>query len=828
MAVAAQQVLARASALRLAGLAENSAGRPVRAAAHLRAALALLPPVDRPAPREVEAVRVACLLTLAVSELATGGLAAAQARLDQARVLAGTDPEFVARWRCQRGNVLGRAGDYAVAVAELEVVVTEPQWFTALERAATLLNRGMVNFELGRPGAAARDFAAAGALAAEAGDERYQFMAAHNRGYAQYLTGDLPGALATMAAAEHLPADVFRGPSLFDLGRVLGEAGLLDEAIAALDRAQAACRPRQDRFLRAEIDVERAKLLRLSGDFTEAARAARAAAARFRRLAAAGPAARAELIVLDCDLSRLRRLDRVLAGAGAAERQAARVGDTELQARALVVGAEAAARLGRPELALAGLARYPKQSFGLVLKLRRAYAAAVTDVAAGRSPRRRLAAASAELAASQAVSASLDSRAARKVLGLRLAELDLGLAVGQGPRATLATLERWASRGLPVVRPPADPRQAVLTERLRSLSQALRDDPASPAAAARRAEQGELRRELGQLGLAHRQEHTEAESLPHLAEALQELRRADRDLLWLFAHDGAVWGVGLAGGRPRLARLADLAACLEVTRRIGADLRALAHRPAGALGAAVAASLATGLDWVDGQLVRPWGPQAGGLVLVGSHAVQAMPWAMLPSLAGVPVVMAGSATQWARPARDPKGGVRVLTGPGLQHAAAEAEAVAAAWPAAAVTTGAGAADLAAALQRPGLVHVAAHGQHRADSPLFSSLRMADGDMHAYEFPAGQVAAGHVVLSACDVGNARIRPGDEPLGLASTLLALGVRSVVAAVAPVPDAAAAELMAAYHAGLAAGLGSDEALARVGRGTPFVVLGSAWRAG
>ncbi|MCB0911834.1 MAG: CHAT domain-containing protein, partial [Propionibacteriaceae bacterium] len=123
--------------------------------------------------------------------------------------------------------------------------------------------------------------------------------------------------------------------------------------------------------------------------------------------------------------------------------------------------------------------------------------------------------------------------------------------------------------------------------------------------------------------------------------------------------------------------------------------------------------------------------------------------------------------------------------------------------------------------------VAAHGVHQPASPLFSSLRMADGDVFAHELPTGEVRAGHVVLSSCDVGTSQVRPGDEPLGLAHTLLSLGVGSVVAAVAPVPDDETAQVMADYHAALARGLASDEALAAAGAGSAFVVLGSAWRA-
>ncbi|MFT4109192.1 hypothetical protein, partial [Propionicimonas sp.] len=289
-------------------------------------------------------MRVSCLLTLAMADLALSGFAAASARLEQAFALAGTDPELRARCQCQRGNVLLQAGEFAEAARDLAVAESEPQWFSTRERAVIGVSLGVVSFELGRPDEAIRAEATAADIAREAGDDRLLFMAEHNRGYHRYLTGDLPGALAAMAAAEELDADVFRGTSLFALARVLGEAGLLDQAVGALDRAEAACRPRVDRMLRAEIERERAVLLRLAGEFTEAAASARSALSRFQQLGAPGPAATAALIVLDCDLSRGRRLGRVLENSLSLGEVARGLGDTDLAARSSAVAAEAAAR----------------------------------------------------------------------------------------------------------------------------------------------------------------------------------------------------------------------------------------------------------------------------------------------------------------------------------------------------------------------------------------------------------------------------------------------------------------------------------------------------
>ena len=109
-----------------------------------------------------------------------------------------------------------------------------------------------------------------------------------------------------------------------------------------------------------------------------------------------------------------------------------------------------------------------------------------------------------------------------------------------------------------------------------------------------------------------------------------------------------------------------------------------------------------------------------------------------------------------------------------------------------------------------MVHVAAHGTHQTQSPLFSSLALHDGPVFAHELQPTGVAAEHVVLSACDVGSATFRPGDEQLGLAASIFSLGAGSVVAATAPIPDDVAAAVMTAHHESLARGAASDEALA------------------
>jgi len=101
-----------------------------------------------------------------------------------------------------------------------------------------------------------------------------------------------------------------------------------------------------------------------------------------------------------------------------------------------------------------------------------------------------------------------------------------------------------------------------------------------------------------------------------------------------------------------------------------------------------------------------------------------------------------------------------------------------------------------------LVHLAAHGHVRADNPLFSSLRLADGSLTVLDLERLERVAPTLVLAACDSGRPVVCTGDELLGFGASLLSLGAKQLVASVVPIPDAETAPLMVALHRQLAAG--------------------------
>jgi hypothetical protein len=236
---------------------------------------------------------------------------------------------------------------------------------------------------------------------------------------------------------------------------------------------------------------------------------------------------------------------------------------------------------------------------------------------------------------------------------------------------------------------------------------------------------------------------------------------------------------------------------------------------------------------LDDVLVKPLTDAVGDtpLVIVPTGALHALPWAALPSLRGRPLVVAPSLALWsdlARRRRSQRRKTALVAGPRLRYAAREVRELGALRPGATVLHGRAATAEATlrALDGAALAHLACHGHFRADSPLFSSLELADGPLNVYELQQLAHAPELVVLSACDLALSALHPGDELLGFAAALLGMGTRTIVASVVPVPDAAARRLMLAFHRELLAGVRPAAALAHVQAGAKtagFICLGA-----
>jgi CHAT domain-containing protein len=97
---------------------------------------------------------------------------------------------------------------------------------------------------------------------------------------------------------------------------------------------------------------------------------------------------------------------------------------------------------------------------------------------------------------------------------------------------------------------------------------------------------------------------------------------------------------------------------------------------------------------------------------------------------------------------------------------------------------------------------------------------------AYDIEQLTTAPRQITLSACDVGRAVVRPGDEILGFTAALLYAGAESVVSSVAQVSHPAAVAVMTHYHHAIAAGVSPARALADASSAdplAPFVCFGA-----
>lgn len=834
-----------AEALRVRAVKEHNDGRPARALRLLDRARQVIDAhpgaVADPALAELD---VSLWISRGMPEAEVHGVERGLECLQEARRRAeGTaDSRLLCRIHIQTAVIAMRGGMFDRALAELTEAERLIEFVDENDQFAILLNSGTLRLLQGELTGTRAAFNRALAHARRVGRADWVFKAAHNLGYAEFLAGNLPPALALMSEADAAEVDVSRGVGLLDRARVLVESGLIREADDTLARAAqllAAERVAQDL---AETELERARCALAIGDVQAARRFAARARDRFRRRGNEPWRRAAELVLLQADLAagrpglRLVEPARRLAGELTAQ-------GLRFPARtALLIAAEALASVRQAEEAAATLGRIaaPRRDDPITGRMHFHYVHARVDATRGNpsAASARIRRALDELARYQASFGSIDLRTASAVHGRRLAELDVSLALQSGRAAAVfaaAERARAVSSRLPAVRPPDDPVAAELLAELRQNLEALRaveQDKAASEPLLRK------RRELERQIVARSWTVSGSGSVikpASLAAVRAALADRGRTMVTYVQVSGNLSAV-VVGDRVKVLDLGPSAAVIEQVRRARADLDVLAHPglPAG-IRSAVLASLARSLGELDAALLAPL-DTGGPLVLVSTGVLGQLPWASLPSLHGRPLVVAPSATKWLgslAPGRVGPVSVSALAGPDLSRSDAEAVAVGAAWPKAEVVHGATTDALTEAMRSSTVLHVAAHGVHQSENPLFSSVRMVDGPVFAHELDQKAHAPEHVVLSACEVGLATIRPGDEALGLASVLLNLGTHSVIAGVARVGDAVAEQTMATYHAKLAAGADSSVALAvalaEVDSDVvpPFVNFGAAWTA-
>ena len=415
---------------------------------------------------------------------------------------------------------------------------------------------------------------------------------------------------------------------------------------------------------------------------------------------------------------------------------------------------------------------------------------------------------------------AVELRATASGIGAELSRQGLEIALVAGkPAKVLAWAERLRGNALrlPLVRPPADAQLRAQQTELRRVAGQLRETEAEGrpprGLAARQAELEETIR-------ARTRNVRGVGKVP--ASAVPDRRRAacalgERTLVEYVELDGVMRALTLAGNRLTLHELGadEASAELEWLRfalgRLARRGNSAGQRAAAIGNARVAAAA------LDRLLVEPLLPTLGDahLVIVPTGALHALPWATLPSLSGRPFVVAPSLSAWlalAGRSRSRPAMTTLIAGPRLRHSAAEVDEIASLHPRSTVLTGNAATVAAAlgALEGATLAHIACHGRFRSDSPLFSSLELVDGPLTALDLQRLRRPPDVLVLSSCSLALSDRHPGDELLGMSAALLAMGTRTIVASVVPVPDAAARRLMLAFHKQLAGGASPASALA------------------
>ena len=95
-----------------------------------------------------------------------------------------------------------------------------------------------------------------------------------------------------------------------------------------------------------------------------------------------------------------------------------------------------------------------------------------------------------------------------------------------------------------------------------------------------------------------------------------------------------------------------------------------------------------------------------------------------------------------------------------------------------------------------VVHLACHGQFRADNPLFSALHLAAGSFTVRDAYGLKLDRALVTLSACETGANVIAPGDELIGLARGFFSAGARSVLLSLWMVDDETTEQMMVDFY--------------------------------
>ncbi|MEH0548418.1 CHAT domain-containing tetratricopeptide repeat protein [Streptomyces sp. B21-105] len=724
--------------------------------------------------------------------------------------------------------VLGRHREALEDVRRAIPVLRQADDVIWTARARTL--RATVHLALGAVERAEADFAAAEALWDTTGQEHDKADVVESRGLAAFHSGDVPAALRLLDEAQERYDKLGTPTFMLAIRRceVLMAAGLAPEALAGADAAIGVLDGIGGQSTRkAELLLTAARAARLADDPATASARAAVAERLFAGQRRTWWEAHARLVLIEARVAGGRGSGRLVADAARlAERLAA------FQAPA---APEAWLLAGRIALDL-GWSSDAERYLRIAARSRRSgpplarvtgWAAQALWARAAGSGRGVLEACRRGLDVLDEHRTTLGAselRARASARGAELAALAQQVSLERGgPRQLLTWSERWRATALstPPTRPPADPALLGGLTAFRviaSRAEAARRD-GRPVPALER-EQRRLEREIRSRTL-HMGGVTPWSGDRFGAggfggERFDAKRLLDRlgaaRLVELAVLDGRVQVLLCGAGRVRRFAGGLLADAEREAEHVQAGLRRLAHPGAEGRLPVVEAMGRRLEDLLLGEAAGRLGP--GPVVVVPPARLHRVPWALLPALRERVVSVSPSASGWlrARETEPPPGGRQVLVrGPGLATCGAEVPEVAGRYGAPVVLEqeDAHVPRVLAELDGAALAHIAAHGTFRADSPMFSSLRMADGPLIVHDFERLARSPYRIILSSCDTARLASVGADELLGLVTALLPLGTAGVVASSAPVNDAAVVPLMLALHEGLGRGLSLAEAL-------------------
>jgi tetratricopeptide (TPR) repeat protein len=817
-------VLAGRPSPREACIAHQAAGIVLREFGDVKAGVRELRLALRLAREMGSAEREADVLaTLGVGLVYAGRTAAGFEAFDRAVQL--SRGVLKARVLHRRGIAAWTVGRNAAALADLQYAVTVlSRAGDKIWAARALSARGLAYSAMGVPARADADYVAAARLFAETGQVLESIHPIGNRAVVALATGDLPAALSYLdeAAARFGPLGVPTPTLSIDRCKVLLAAGLADDALAEADAAiQAIEQSRGRHTKKAEMLLTAANCALAAGRPEAALTWARAAARLFRSQQNALWEARAGLVLVRARYRTGPASAALLRAAGKAATRLADLGSSDA-AQAHLVAGRVALDLGRREAAAhhfgaaaSSLRRGPPLSrvSGWIGRAQREQA--VGDA------RRLLAACRRGLAVLDEHRFTLGAselRAQATAHGAELALLAQRHAARAGrPRLLLTWSERWRATALavPAVRPVANPELTDALVALRGVSGQLEQARGlgTPMAALLR-EQARLEKRVRDSALRTPGQAGTAPGDVRVTDLLDELGEAR--LIEIADIDGLLHVLVCGAGRVRqftAGRTADAARAADFARFA---LRRLARaRPGDDPGSALAVLAESGSRLqaaLLGPAVRWLGD--GPVVIVPPGRLHAIPWTLVPALSDRVVSVAPSARAWLRARQTPPPGrcrVVLAHGPGLATDGAEVTALATLYDDTTVLAGGAATpqQVLLALEGAWLAHIAAHGIFRADSPLFSSLRLHDGALTVYDFEQLGRTPYRMVLPSCDSGVQASAGADELIGLVASLLPLGTAGIIAAIVPLNDEATVPAMVALHQHLRGGRTLAESL-------------------